>query len=123
CYTAYRGRAVFGLGFTHRGAVDDITAGGARERFPGVYLTKVADPAVEAYWRFGAIEHHRHDLLARTVLYDPHSLDVRAMPPRSLVLAPREHADLDRSIAAGELRKLIEIPEIADTARFVILQR
>jgi 4-amino-4-deoxy-L-arabinose transferase-like glycosyltransferase len=122
-FTAYRGQAAFWFGFNHRGAVEDIITRDEREKVPAIYLSTVGDPAVEAYWRFGAVKHHRQDLLARTVYYDPSTLDIAAMPPGSIVLARRDDKQIERRQVSGELRKLTEIPEIADEPTFVVLQR
>ena len=122
-YTAYRGYAAAWFGLNHRGAVEDIMTRVERAQIPAIYLTTAGDPAIEGYWTFGLVKHHRQDLLARTALYDPRTIDLATVPPGSLFLARRDDPRMERLIAAGALRTLTEIPEIADPPTFVILQR
>jgi 4-amino-4-deoxy-L-arabinose transferase-like glycosyltransferase len=122
-FTSYRGQAAFWFGFNHRGAIESMIDRGARESVPAFYLTTAGDPVVGAYWQFAITKWHLQDLSARTVYYDPQTLDVSSVPHGSLLLSPHENADMTRRVASGELRKLADVPEIADPPQFMILQR
>jgi 4-amino-4-deoxy-L-arabinose transferase-like glycosyltransferase len=122
-YTSYRGQAAFWFGYNHRGAVEAMIARANQRDVPAFYLTRVRDSAVEAYWRFGLIKHARTDLLARTTYYDPPTLDVAHVPRGSLLMAPKYDPDIRRRIASGELRTVLDVPEIADAPQFTVLER
>jgi len=121
-FTAYRGQAAFWFGFNHRGAVEEVIAR-ADDRVPAIYLTTAHDPVIDAYWRFGVIKYHREDLLSRTRHYDPQTLDPSTIPQGSLLIALTDERAMVRRVADGELRRILDVPEIADPPKFAVLQR
>jgi 4-amino-4-deoxy-L-arabinose transferase-like glycosyltransferase len=122
-FTNYRGEAAFWFEFNHRGAVELMIDRAEREQIPAFYLSTGDDPIAAAYWRFALIKRHREDLLARTVGYDPGTLDVAGVPRGSLLMTRRDNAEMERRVAAGELRAVAEVQEIADPPQFMIVQR
>jgi len=120
-YHAYRGQVAFWMGHNHQDAMELLIA--QADKSPRIYLTTATDPAVDAYWQFALIKEHREALLAKTVHYDPATLDVAAIPAGSLMLAQQGNRDIEPLVAKGQLRKVAEIPEIADPPQFIVLAR
>jgi 4-amino-4-deoxy-L-arabinose transferase-like glycosyltransferase len=106
-----------------RGGVEDLIARASVDAVPAVYLpTSIA--WIDAYWRFYLLEHHREDLTARTILFDPARLDAADVPPRSLVLV--EVSPAGEPVAnprLSSLRRLTNISEPNGVVSFAVLQR
>jgi 4-amino-4-deoxy-L-arabinose transferase-like glycosyltransferase len=78
---------------------------------------------IENYWRFYLIKHHRDDLLARTTFFRSDSVDVNAMPDRSLVLTEQKAVWRQPHTARGTLAKVSDIREPDGGSIYVLLER
>ncbi len=121
-FTDYRVSSAVWFGGNRRGALEEILAREPRHDTSAVYLSTNLQ-YIDAYWRFYLLKHDRLDLLPRTVYFDSQSLDVRAVPARSLLLTARKDPAAEALVSAGQLHELAMIPEPGDPALFAILQR
>lgn len=122
-FGAYRVQSAYWFEFNRRGAFEEILAREAQDRAPAIYLSASRIPYLDGYWRFYLIKHGREDLLRRTKYFDADTLDVRAVPAGSLILASRQDASLEKLVEGGELKTLALIPEPGDPPAFAILRR
>jgi 4-amino-4-deoxy-L-arabinose transferase-like glycosyltransferase len=129
-FNDYRIRSGFWLGGNLRGALEDLIDRQQREGAPRIYFSTLASTDgrmdtrnrwMDAYWKFYLTKHRRQDLLERTEHFDP--VQVKAIPPGSLVLANVGNVTTDSLVAAGDLKQVRVIPEVHGQEFFAILRR
>jgi hypothetical protein len=85
-FSGYRIRSAFSFDPANfRGVAEYLIAGNSSGQTPPIYLSEDLDD-VAARWRFYLVKHRREDLLQRTSLFAATALDVRAVPPGSLLV-------------------------------------
>jgi len=119
----YRRQSAFWFDFNRRGAIEEILARDIQDHPPVIYLAAQRIPSLEGYWRFYLIKHHREDLLNRTRYFHPETMNVRDVPPGSLILASSGDPSFEPSLATGDLKTVALIPEPGDPPAFTILRR
>jgi hypothetical protein len=120
-FTTYRARSGFGFGGNIRGALEEIIDRDRKGDVRPVYLSTDIK-FVDLYWRLYVIKHGREDLLGQTVYFDSRGLDVRSVPPRSLVLASAG-GSADGRVRSGELRTVQLLRNIDQTVCCEILEK
>jgi hypothetical protein len=118
----YHRRAAFWFEWNHLGALEQIIARDPKGDRP-IFLSSGAEPTMEAFWRLAVEEHHRRDLLAKTVYFDARRAGLADLPPHALVLINRDDAALASLAAAGQLREVAAIPEPGDPPYYFVLER
>jgi hypothetical protein len=117
-FTQYRVRSAFGFDGNVRGALEQIID---REETGAVYLSTDVR-FVELYWRLYLIKHRREDLLQRTVYFDPRTLDMRAVPRRSLLLMSAPDGAGAALVESGRFRRVSLIANLDQTVCCEILE-
>jgi len=119
-FTRYQARSAFAFGGNIRGGLDEIVRREPVGDVRPVYLgTDVA--FVDLYWRFYTTKYGREELLARTVYFDPRTIDPQAIPDRSLVLT-RPGGPATRT-GAGTLRTVRLIESVDRTVCCEVLEK
>jgi 4-amino-4-deoxy-L-arabinose transferase-like glycosyltransferase len=119
----YRLQSAFWFEWNRRGALEEIIAREPKDRPAAIYMSTHRIPYLDEYWRLYLIKHGRQDLLLRTVYFEADTLDVRTVPPGSVLLASRQDASLAKLVETGELRTIALIPEPGDPPAYAILGR
>jgi hypothetical protein len=122
-FGAYRVQSAYWFEFNRRGAFEEILARERQGGVPVIFLSTSRVRYLDEYWRLYLIKHGREDLLRRTRRVDADTLDVRAVPTGSLILASVQDQSLARLVEIGELKTLAKIPEPGDPPAFAILGR
>jgi hypothetical protein len=122
-YGDYRGRSGYWFNRNHRGALEEILNRDQQSPAPAIYLTSGKDPYMAPYWEFALTKAGRRDVLGRTFYFDSEKLDLASVPAGSLMLINVDDPRVAALAAAGELRRLADIPEPAEPPYFSILQR
>ena len=120
-FTTYRVRSAFGFGGNIRGALEEIIDRDRKGDVRPVYLSTDVK-FVDLYWRLYVIKHGREDLLEQTVYFDSRTLDVRSVPPGSLVLASAGRS-AGGPMRSGELRTVQLLRNIDQTVCCEILEK
>jgi len=122
-FGSYRLQSAFWFGWNRRGAMEEIIAREPQDHPAAIYMSTRRIPYLDEYWRLYLIKHGRQDLLRRTVYFDADTLDVRTVPPGSVLLASRQDASLTKLVETGELHTVALIPEPGDPPAYAILRR
>ena len=121
-FSDYRARASDVFYSNIRGGLEEIIEQEPRTHFPAIYLSGDIQ-SIDSYWMFYLIRHGREDLLARTMQFNPRSLDVTAIPSGSVIMTKFRDAPTEALEQAGELKRITLITDPGDRAAFVLLRR
>jgi len=123
-FTGFRARGTTGP-VSARPAFDTLLKRASDESAPAIYLGWPYALG-ELYWRFYLIEHHREDLLARTVPdLDFKPERIKALPRGSLVIttpSPAIDAEIDDMTKRGDLTRRDLLRDVDGTPTFWILE-
>lgn len=118
----YRLRSSYWFENNIRGGLEEIMRRNRPDAIRPVYLSTDIQ-WVEWYWPLYLIKERREDLRARTMYFDPKTIDVNAMQPGSLVLSRADAASERPFTDRGPLRNVTPIREPNDGVYFVVFER
>jgi 4-amino-4-deoxy-L-arabinose transferase-like glycosyltransferase len=121
-FNDYRTRSAIWFGGRIRDAFDQVVDRQMEGQQPAIYLS--ADISyVDWHWRIYTLEHHRENLLTRTVYFRADSLAVESVPAGSVVLVGAGDRAAESLVRAGELRRVALVSDIGGNTCCAILER
>ena len=116
-------RSAYWFQGNRRGALEEIIAREPRDQPPAIYLETSRILYVNAHWQLYLLKHKRQDLLQRTVYFESKSLDVQAVPARSLLLMTNDDVSAEALVERGQIRRVETFPEPGNPPAFALFQK
>lgn len=128
-FTDYRRRTALVFSGNIRGTYEEVIRQEGQGRVPAIYLAEIGSYGYgPLYWKFYLQKYGRRDLLERTTEGHYFKTDeVLKLPGGSLIVTNagdgKTDAEIDRLVAAGQLKKTAAIKEPDGTTSYLVLQR